>query len=88
MIFTQSTIQVKILFGREQYQSSFTGGNLISEIQVYTNPNFSTEYLIVTGSFRNITDFDLTTGINNFSSAGTSQDLYIAKYDQSGNLFL
>lgn len=65
--------------------SSFTGGNLISEIQVYTNPNFSTEYLIVTGSFRNITDFDLTTGINNFSSAGTSQDLYIAKYDQSGN---
>jgi len=65
--------------------SSFTGGNLISEIQVYTNPNFSTEYLIVTGSFRNITDFDLTTGINNFSSAGTSQDLYVAMYDQSGN---
>lgn len=64
--------------------SAFTGGNLVADICV--GSVISNEYLLVTGSFRNVTDFDLTSGVNNFSSSGVSQDLYIAKYDSSANL--
>jgi hypothetical protein len=65
--------------------SAFTGGNLIGEITTSTTPNNS-EYLYVTGLFRNVTDFDLSANVFNLSSVSTSADLFFAKYDNSGNL--
>jgi hypothetical protein len=38
------------------------------------------------GTFRGVVDFDPGTGVNNLSSVNANRDIFISKYDNSGNL--
>jgi hypothetical protein len=57
-----------------------TGDDMITSLKLDKNYN-----IIVAGTFSNTVDFDLTAGVANRTSNG-QQDIFVASYNQSGNL--